>query len=698
MKTKILATYLPQFHRIEENSKWWGAGFTEWTNVARARPLFPGHYQPHIPADLGFYDLSTLGPLREQAELARDYGIDGFNYYFYWFSGKRILEKPLESFLESDIDIEFSLCWANENWTRKWDGGNKEILLEQGYEKGFEEGLFADLLPYLRDSRYVRIDGKPILSIYKVQELPNPSESLQRLRMLAAEQGLGGLHIIAVETFGLQTPEDVGADAMMEFPPSGTPPEARLPAPEGSPPDFTGQFWDYSTLVRHAAEKKDKEFIYYRGVMPSWDNSPRVGSAANVFLNSSPELFRLWLEFSLSWSSAKAANRAQPLVFVNAWNEWAEGAHLEPDLRNGRHWLEAVRQAKQTILTPVEEIRKRIAKGTDALGYNYMGEGLLAIKDRSLLGILQALSKEVNFNNLKHVIRIWGEDKTGRKLLTSLRSALKGVVRVRHRAWKPRGYLRESNVLESSWQSNVLITCHIYHEEYIQRLAKLTQTYSDQMQFLVTTSKAEIKRDLDALGLVNLRVILTINRGRNFGPLLVDAASEMKKFKYVVHLHSKKSTHSSLAFSQAWADALWSALAENPKILQRFVSLFELTPDLSIGYPLITNLIHPRHFGWAGNYDQARSWHIENDIEMPNDPIPFPAGGMFFMRTSDFQVILEHGWSFEDFPPESGELDGTTQHLIERLLGTLPISLGRRHAVYIAEKDRFTDDVSYVLG
>ncbi|RUU58339.1 hypothetical protein EOC99_24180, partial [Mesorhizobium sp. M7A.T.Ca.TU.009.01.1.1] len=207
-ETKLIAFYLPQFHRIDENSEWWGPGFTEWTNVARATPNFSGHNQPRIPRELGYYDLTHPQIMREQVEVARLYGLHGFCFYHYWFSGRRVLEKPVELFMNSDIDFKFCLCWANENWTRAWDGDTKNILLEQKYADGDAEAFIDSMLGYFNDQRYIKIGGMPLLVVYRAKDIPDPRRwfSLWRDRVVA--NGFPGLHISVVDFYDISTPEE----------------------------------------------------------------------------------------------------------------------------------------------------------------------------------------------------------------------------------------------------------------------------------------------------------------------------------------------------------------------------------------------------------------------------------------------------------------------------------------------------------
>lgn len=210
-RVKLIAFYLPQFHRIRENSEWWGPGFTEWTNVAKARPNFDGHYQPHIPRELGFYDLSNPDVMREQVELARNYGVYGFCFYYYWFSGRRILERPVDNFIKSDIDFPFCLCWANESWTRTWDGENQKILLEQRYEAGDDERFLKSVLPFLTNRLHIAVDGKPMLLVYRIKQPPDPVGSIAEWRLAARSAGLAGLHIAVVDAYDVKDPDEVGA-------------------------------------------------------------------------------------------------------------------------------------------------------------------------------------------------------------------------------------------------------------------------------------------------------------------------------------------------------------------------------------------------------------------------------------------------------------------------------------------------------
>ncbi len=346
-ESRLIAFYLPQFHRIPENDEWWGPGFTEWTNVARARPNFPEHYQPHIPADLGFYDLSHIETMREQVELAKIAGVHGFCFYHYWFSGRRILEKPFDNFLASDIEFPFCLCWANENWTRTWDGDAKSVLLAQQYAEEDAPRLIESLLPAFQDKRYIRIKNKPLLVIYRIKEIPDPRQTIAAWRQRAHEAGLDGLYVAAVDFYDISHPDEVGADALVEFPPHKFNYPNNCPdyTPTISNPDFAGHLLDYRKMVLQSARRPTPDFTLFRGIIPSWDNTARRQDTPTTVINSSPALFGAWLSYLRAYSRHVHTNRDARFVFINAWNEWAEGCHLEPDVKNGHAFLAEIERS-----------------------------------------------------------------------------------------------------------------------------------------------------------------------------------------------------------------------------------------------------------------------------------------------------------------------------------------------------------------
>lgn len=338
---KTIAFYLPQFHTIPENDAWWGRGFTEWTNVRAASPQFSGHYQPHVPTALGYYDLSDSSVLDKQAELARRGLVYGFCLYHYWFDGHRLLEGPLEALMASDhLELPFCVCWANENWTRRWDGQDQEILIAQTYSAGWEDAFLEELLPTLSDRRYINVNGAPLLLVYRVTEIPAMRRVTERWRAIARRELGTELHLAAVQSFGMWDPRPFGFDAAIEFPPH-TPHKHALPsAIDGVLPEFEGFLEDYREVIRERLSLDIPDFVWYRGAMPSWDNSARRGTQAHVLVRSSPALYECWLR-KLALQAIERAPVQEPLVFVNAWNEWAEGTHLEPDSRYGFDWLDA---------------------------------------------------------------------------------------------------------------------------------------------------------------------------------------------------------------------------------------------------------------------------------------------------------------------------------------------------------------------
>ena len=357
---RSIAFYLPQFHPIPENDEWWGKGFTEWRNVTKARPQFPGHYQPHLPADLGFYDLRLTEVREAQAELARQHGIHGFCYYHYWFNGRRILERPFNEVLASGKpDFPFCLCWANENWTRVWDGGVNHVLLEQKYSAEDDLAHIQSLIPAFRDERYIRINGKPLFLVYRAELIPDPIRTTAIWREAAIKAGIGDLYLARVESYDSVhmniNGTSLGFDADVEFAPfswnlgnvkfHGSFHRA-LAAVGLLPKGFiNNRVVDYDAMVRGMLSRPDVDWTRFPCVTPSWDNSARRKNAS-IFFGSTPEKYEAWLRKIVAKTSQRCAGD-EKIVFINAWNEWAEGNHLEPDLKWGRAYLEATLRGLQ---------------------------------------------------------------------------------------------------------------------------------------------------------------------------------------------------------------------------------------------------------------------------------------------------------------------------------------------------------------
>ena len=344
---RVVAFYLPQYHTIPENDAWWGPGFTEWTNVRKAKPNFEGHSQPHIPFDQHYYDLTDAGVQRRQTALAKEYGVTAFCYYMYWFDGRRVLERPLDQMVaDKSIDHEFCICWANENWTRTWDGNSDDILLSQVHSAESDRRFISDALTYLADPRYLRVEGKLVLLVYRVDLLPNCRATAAIWRDEVRRAGLGELHLCAVQFYGITDPEPWGFDAAVEFPPHGWLVPENMPtvAPAILNPDFRGTILDYGKSVDWAASKPYPDYRWYRAAFPGWDNTARRQDTPHIFAFADPLLFEGWLTAILRQTIIMAPPEHQ-LVFVNAWNEWGEGAHLEPDERNGLLNLMALNSA-----------------------------------------------------------------------------------------------------------------------------------------------------------------------------------------------------------------------------------------------------------------------------------------------------------------------------------------------------------------
>lgn len=347
---KLIAYYLPQMHPTPENDAWWGKGITEWNNVSRAVPQYVGHYQPRLPGELGYYDLRLVENIKRQMELAKMYGIYGFAWYYYWFDGKRLLERPLDRYIsDTSIDFPFCLCWANESWTKGFFGSTKEVIMKQSDTEESYRNFIHDVVPYMMDKRYITLKGKKLLIIYKPQNVPNPQKVLDYWREYCATHGVGDIYIIGVWTSDWEN--DVmerGFDSVAEFQPGSIKPYCQkinqeLPFINR---DFVGEVYSYSELVKTGVYRKNFHSSHmYNAVMPMWDNTPRRNNHGNViFHGATPALYRKWLSDIIQHYKTDC-NLDDELIFINAWNEWGEGAYLEPDRYYGYAYLEATRNA-----------------------------------------------------------------------------------------------------------------------------------------------------------------------------------------------------------------------------------------------------------------------------------------------------------------------------------------------------------------
>lgn len=372
---KYLAFYLPQYHPFKENDEWWGKGFTEWTNVTKSVPQFVNHYQPRLAGDLGYYDLRMASVIQEQISLAKKYGIYGFCIYYYWFNGKTLMETPLKLLKENSyLDIPFCLCWANENWSRRWDGKENDILISQDYDTSFASAFIEDVLEYMLDERYIKVDGKPLLIIYNANQIPDIKNVIKTWRTIGLNK-VGELHILAVDFALTEDTKMAGFDGFIEFPPHSIY-HYSMPTINSDVKFINSNcqsiVYDYTQIVREKQYLKKNLDKYYKGIFMAWDNSARKPNAATIYHNYTITAFKEWLK-DISVITKEQRNPNDRFVFINAWNEWAEGTYLEPDRHFGYANLNAVHE---TLIELRQESKKIIVVNHDAC---FAGAQMLAL-------------------------------------------------------------------------------------------------------------------------------------------------------------------------------------------------------------------------------------------------------------------------------------------------------------------------------
>lgn len=384
---KPIAFYLPQFHPIPENDKWWGKGFTEWTSVTKAYPFFSRHFQPRLPADLGFYDLRLAEVRNEQAKLAQQYGLYGFCYHYYWFNGKKLLDLPLKMVLESkEPDFPFCICYANENWTRRWDGQEDDILIKQEHSPESDRNFIQDIIPIFKDDRYIKVKNKPLLLVYRAALFPDILNTTRIWREEAKKAGFDDIFLCKCQTFGdFDEPMKAGFDASVEFPPHGLNISQKYEyevLAKASVPSFSGKIFDYGDAAMQMMTRQWPEFKLFKTVMLGWDNTARSGTRGHIFHNFSIDIYERWLSKVMKRTVARYPEDER-FVFINAWNEWAEGTYLEPDQKFGHDYLMATGRAISSALS-WEDIAKWM---------NDMGKHI-EIRERLLDGIFNYIDNK----------------------------------------------------------------------------------------------------------------------------------------------------------------------------------------------------------------------------------------------------------------------------------------------------------------
>jgi len=345
-----IAFYLPQFHTTPENDEWWGRGFTEWTNVTKAIPQFTGHRQPRLPIDVGFYDLSNISVFERQVALAKNYGIYGFCFHYYWFAGKRLLEKPIEMFLcnkSPELDFPFCICWANEDWTKVWVGNDRDVLIKQEYSDENDISCIKDICRFVRDERYIKINGRPLVVIYRSAVMPDAKRTVGLWREYCRSSGIGEVKIVTTDIFSKEEANALGFDCGLEF---SKPLEDAILFSErsyGISKSFRGHVINADKYISEKHYLNASDSLTYKALYPSFDNSPRRITNSEIF-QLTPKQYETWLRDICNHAKTNRESGDRH-VFIHSWNEWAEGAHLEPDNNLGYAYLEKTAQVVKDV-------------------------------------------------------------------------------------------------------------------------------------------------------------------------------------------------------------------------------------------------------------------------------------------------------------------------------------------------------------
>ena len=580
---KTIALYLPQFHSIKENDKWWGKGFTEWTNVKSSKPLYKGHHQPRIPGDslnyLGYYELINLEVIQKQINLAKSHGVYGFGIYYYWFSGRRLLESPLDLFLiNKNLDFKILLIWANENWTRRWNGLNKKILIKQEYNDNDPINFIIDIKKYLIDKRYIKINQKPIIGLYEPKNIPNLEKIISQWREECIKLGIGEIFILV--TLNNNTYEEfkkIGLfNGVYEF----------------SPRDSFNCKIKYSkNLLYTATLYKNINFInatddfpLFRGSMLEFDNSPRIKNSPNIFEDYSPEQFYLINKKIIEWTR-EHYNINNRFIFINAWNEWGEGAYLEPD---------------------------------EKYGYASINSLSKALFDKDY--------KDINFNfedfNIKPIIAI---------------------------------------------------QAHIFYIDLLNEIIVKINNIPVKFDLFISTDSLFKKNNIQNYikqysKASNIDIIIIENIGRDVLPLLIQMKNVIKNYKYLCHIHTKKTMYTNIG--NDWRNYLLENLLGNEKIISEILSDFENNEKLGFIFPEnYYKVLFQFGIQFINRNNKSIIIHLLKKYFHKfriGKELEFPAGNMFWARVNAISQIFNEKYG-NNLPIEIGQKDGTIMHGIERI-------------------------------
>ena len=555
---KAIALYLPQFHSIKENDDWWGKEFTEWHNVRKAKSLYKNHHQPRIPGDnlgyLGYYDLNSEEVIMKQVELAKTHGIYGFGIYYYWFSGKRLLEKPLDLFINNKkIEFKFLLIWANEDWTRRWNGYEGKILIKQQYKDSDPFNFIKDIKKYIIDKRYIKINDRPILGLYEPKKIPNLSNTISIWRKEVKNLGIGELYIIAcLNNYSFDEMKNTKLfEAVYEF------------SPRDSLKLFVKDmpYFIYATVLykKIDLENADDDFPLYRGSMLEFDNSPRKKEKSSIYENYSPEQFYMINKKIIEWTRNRY-NKNNRFIFINAWNEWGEGTYLEPDRKYGYASINSL--SKALFEKPWKEINITFS----------------------------------NFNN----------------------------------------------------ESIIAIQVHLYYDDLISEIINKTNNIPVFFDLFISTDYLDKKNKI--MNYIkqysksrNFEVIIVENKGRDVMPFLFQMKYKIKRYKYICHIHTKKSLF--IDIGENWRIYLYNNLLGNENIVIEILSDFENNDKLGFSFPenyykallLFGEQINSLN---KKNMKYLLKKLFRNFKLKIGEKIVFPLGNMFWARTKAiFQIF-----------------------------------------------------------